>query len=365
MFNRKYIDKLTTEMEKREVDAMIITPSTDLEFLMGFSPHMDERFQGLFYLKDRRYFYIVPKLNEEEIGKAIGKDAAIYAWDDGEGYLGQVKKAFEDFDLMHKKIAVNGSTRAISMLDIQGIVEVNFINGNEILEEIRIIKDEEETEYLRKAAKLADEVYEDIVKFIRPGIQEKDIKDKIEELFMEKGGDGLSFNPIIASGPNSSKPHYNEYARYIQEKDVIILDFGCTYKGLCSDMSRTVFVGGISDEERKVYEIIYQANKAGEKAAKEGVAAESVDKVSRDVIKNAGYGEYFLNRLGHGIGYSVHEAPDIKGGNERILEKGMAFSIEPGIYMPGKFGMRIEDIVCITENGSEVLNKASKEIIIV
>lgn len=365
MFNTKYFNKLLSVMKKDNVDAMLIAPSTDLQFLMGFSPHMDERFQGLFILNNGRYFYIVPKLNREEIESVLGKDACIYAWDDGEGYLGKVKNGFTDFDLISKTIGVNSSTRGVNILDIKETLEVNFINGNEILEEIRIIKDEEEIENLKKAAQLADEVFNDIIKFIRPGIQERDIKDKIEELFMEKGADGLSFNTIVASGPNSSKPHYNAYSRYIQEKDVIILDFGCKYKGLCSDMSRTVFVGGISDEEKEIYDIVYRSNEAGEKFVKEGIAAESVDKVSRDIIKNAGYGEYFINRLGHGIGYSVHEAPDIKGGNKRILEKGMAFSIEPGIYIPGKFGMRIEDIVVIGKNGPEVINKSSKEIIIV
>lgn len=365
MFNNKFFNKLLSVMKKDNVTAMLIAPSSDLEFLMGFSPHMDERFQGLFVLNDGRYFYVVPKLNREEIANVLGEESPIYAWDDGEGFLCKVKEGFNDFDLVNKTIGVNASTKAVSILDIKNALDVNFINGNEILEEIRIIKDEQEIEYLKKAAKLADEVFIDIVKFIRPGIQERDIKNKIEELFMEKGADGLSFNPIVASGPNSSKPHYNEDSRYIQEKDVIILDFGCKYKGLCSDMSRTVFVGGVSDEEREIYDIVYRSNEAGEKYAKEGVAAESVDKVSRDVIKNAGYGDYFLNRLGHGIGYSVHEAPDIKGSNNRILEKGMAFSIEPGIYIPGKFGMRIEDIVVIGKDGPEIINKSSKELIIV
>lgn len=365
MFNSKFFNKLLSVMKKDNVAAMLIAPSSDLEFLMGFSPHMDERFQGLFVLNDGRYFYVVPKLNREEIANVLGEESPIYAWDDGEGFLCKVKEGFNDFDLVNKTIGVNASTKAVSILDIKNALDVNFINGNEILEEIRIIKDEQEIEYLKKAAKLADEVFTDIVKFIRPGIQERDIKNKIEELFMEKGADGLSFNPIVASGPNSSKPHYNEDSRYIQEKDVIILDFGCKYKGLCSDMSRTVFVGGVSDEEREIYDIVYRSNEAGEKYAKEGVSAESVDKVSRDVIKNAGYGDYFLNRLGHGIGYSVHEAPDIKGSNNRILEKGMSFSIEPGIYIPGKFGMRIEDIVIIGKDGPEIINKSSKELIIV
>lgn len=364
MLNEVYLDKLVSIMGMEKVDAMLIAPSEDLEFLLGFSPHMDERFQGLFLTKDKEMFYIVPQLNREEMqGVLEGKE--VYDWGDGEGFLDTVVSALEKFGLKNKTIGVNGATSATSILDINNRINVNFVNGRPILEELRIIKSDEELENLRKAAAIADKVYEEILGYIRPGLQEKDIKEKIQELFIKNGADGNAFNPIVASGPNSSKPHYNQYSRYIQEKDVIILDFGCKYKGLCSDMSRTVFVGGVTEEERKIYDIVYKAQDEGEKAVREGVTAESVDVVSRNIIKDAGYGQYFLNRLGHGIGFSVHEAPDIKGGNKRILEKGMAFSIEPGIYLPGKFGVRIENIMVIGKNGPEAINKANKGIVVV
>ncbi|SHJ54818.1 M24 family metallopeptidase [Paramaledivibacter caminithermalis] len=365
MLNKKYIDKLIGIIKDEKLDAMFIAPSEDLEFLMGFSPHMDERFQGLFITKDGQLFYIVPKLNREEILDTLGNNGKVFDWGDGEGFLGVLAKSFEEYNLLYKTIGVNGTARAVNMLDIKTKLEVDLKNGKQILEELRIIKSGEEIEKLRVAAKMADDVFEQLVEFIKPGILERDIKDKIGELFMEMGADGLSFEPIVASGPNSSKPHYNKDSRVIEEKDIIILDFGCKYKGLCSDMSRTVFVGDISKEEKKIYDIVYRANEAAEKYVKEGVAAESVDKVARNIIKEEGHGEHFLNRVGHGIGYSVHEAPYIKGGNERKLQKGMAFSIEPGIYIPGKFGMRIEDIVVISEKGVEILNKAPKEIIVI
>ena len=364
MLNEAYLDKLVGIMGTEGVDAMLIAPSEDLEFLLGFSPHMDERFQGFFITKDKEMFYIVPQLNREEMQDTL-KGRKVYDWSDGEGFLDTVETAFKEFGLESKTIGVNGTTSAVSILDIKNRINVNFVNGRPILEELRIIKSDEELENLRRAAAIADRVFEEILEYIKPGLQEKDIKEKIQELFIKNGADGMAFNPIVASGPNSSKPHYNQYSRYIQEKDVIILDFGCKYKGLCSDMSRTVFVGGVTDEERKIYDIVYKAQDEGEKAVKEGVTAESVDAVSRNIIKEAGYGEYFLNRLGHGIGFSVHEAPDIKGGNKRVLEKGMAFSIEPGIYLPGKFGVRIENIMIIGKDGPEAINKANKEIVVV
>jgi len=365
MLNKKYSDKLCEIMVKNNVDATMIGPSADLKFLMNYSPQPDERFQSLFLLSDKRYFYISPELTYEEIRDKLDNDADIYKWGDHEEFSDIVADAMNKYKLSGKNIGVNNGIAAINLIDIKEKINTHFVNGHHIMEILRIVKDESEIEKLRKTAKLADEVMGETIDSICPGMTERDIKKKIEELFMQKGADGLSFEPIVASGPNSSMPHYCEDSRVIQKKDIIILDLGCKYKGYCSDISRTVFVGGITDEEKKVYDIILRANKAGEEAAKQGVKAEKVDKASRDIIKSEGYGQYFLNRTGHGIGISVHEAPYIRTGNKQILEKGMAFSVEPGIYMQNKFGMRIEDIVVIGDDGPEVLNKFTKEIIVI
>ncbi|NLN48124.1 MAG: aminopeptidase P family protein, partial [Clostridiales bacterium] len=207
--------------------------------------------------------------------------------------------------------------------------------------------------------------FEEIVKFIKPGITEKDIANRLKELLIELGGESLSFDPIVASGPNSSKPHYSEDSRVIEEKDLIILDYGCKYKGYCSDISRTVFVGEPTEEQKKVYEIVLKANMEAEKAVKEGVTAHEVDATAQKVIRENGYGEYILSRTGHGIGIAVHEAPYIRQGNDQVLKTGMAFSVEPGVYIAGKFGMRVEDIVVVDGSGVNVLNKAPKEMTIV
>ncbi len=365
MLNKKYVDKLCRIMVKNKIDGMMIGPSIDLKFLMNYSPQPDERFQSLFLLTDKRYFYISPEITYEEIIDKLDDDADIYQWGDHEEFSDIVAAAMNKYKLPDKSIGVNNGITAINLIDIQEKINAKFINGHGILEMLRVIKDESEIEKLRKSAKLADEVMGETIDCIRPGMKEKDIKNKIEELFIQKGADGLSFESIVASGPNSSMPHYCEDSRVIQKKDIIILDLGCKYKGYCSDISRTVFVGGITDEEKKVYSIILKSNEAGEKMAKQGVIAEDVDKASRDIIENEGFGQYFLNRTGHGIGISVHEAPYIRTGNKQILEKGMAFSVEPGIYMQNKFGMRIEDIVLIGADGPEVLNHFTKEIIVI
>lgn len=360
---KEYLNKLVDIIRKNEIDAMLIAPSEEMEFILGHNTHLCERFQALIIKNDGTYFYICNLLTVDEIQSVLGPDIKVYGWFDGDVFTDTVKKAFEEQGLIGKTIAVNSTERAFIILQIMEAVDVKFINGKPYLEVMRLIKNEEELNNLRMAARITDESYEELIKFIKPGIKEADIAKKMNEIFREKGADeGFT---MVCSGPNSSYPHYNDDQRVIQEKDIIILDWGCKYNNMCADISRTIFVGGITDEERKVYEIVRASQEAGEKAAVKGAYIPDVDKAAREIIEKAGYGKYFFTRLGHGIGYSVHEAPDIKASNKRHLEKGMVFSIEPGIYMAGKFGIRIENIVAVTEDGNEVLNKASKDIVII
>jgi len=361
--NKKFIDKLIDEMKKIGAEVVYITPGEVLEFLVGHSPYMCERFQGLFIKDTKEMFYISNAISSEEMINTFKDEVKVYSWFDGDGFIPVLKKAFEDYGIKDQKIYLSSESRAVDFIDIMDNTDIKVAHGKELLENIRIIKSEEEAEYMSKAGSLADEAFNELIKYIKPGMYEGDINDKLNEIYYKMGVEP-SFNSIIASGRNSSMPHYNSYDRKIESKDIIILDFGCKYKGLCSDMTRTVFIGDITEEEKKVYDIVLSANLAGENACKPGVTAKDVDKVARDIIEDEGYGNYFLTRLGHGIGYSVHEAPDIKGTNNTVLSPGMTFSIEPGIYLKDKFGIRIEDIVLVTSEGKEILNKSSKDIII-
>ena len=360
---KKYLDKLVSILQKKNIDAILIAPSEEMEFIMGHNTHICERFQALIIKKDGSYFYICNLLTKDEVQGVLGPDIKVYGWFDGNVFTDTVKKAFEEQGLIGKTIAVNSTERAFLILQIMEAMDVRFINGKPVLEDMRMIKDEEELNNLRMAAKITDESYEELLKFIKPGMKEADIARKMNEIFKEKGADeGFT---MVCSGPNSSYPHYNDDQRVIQEKDIIVLDWGCKYNNMCADMSRTVFVGGVTEEERKVYEIVKASQEAGEKSAVKGAYIPDVDKKARDIIEESGYGKNFFTRLGHGIGYSVHEAPDIKASNHQNLQKGMVFSIEPGIYLAGNFGIRIENIVAVTEGGNEVLNKATKEIQII
>lgn len=353
-------------MAQNQVDGVMIGPSGDLEYLVGFNPGGCERLQALVITRDKRHFYICNQLYLEDMQRVFSSDTRFYVWSDADGWQDTLHCALEDMGLAGACIAVSDSIRAVDLIDMKNFFSGIFVNGNGMLEEFRVIKREEDLENMRRAAHLADQVMAEMADYIRPGMTEKNIKEKILERFPQIGAHGISFTPIIASGLNSSRPHYCEDGRMITEKDVIVLDFGCKFNGLCSDISRTYFVGGISEEEEKIYRIVSQAHQAAVHTAKAGVACGDVDKAARDVIESAGYGDCFLNRTGHGIGFDVHEAPYIRGNSTQILERGMAFSIEPGIYIPGKFGMRIEDIVAINHDGAtEILNRCSREITVI
>ena len=357
------LEKLRSQIVKQDLDCMIMAPSGDMNFFIGFSPHLCERFQALFVLKNKEFFYIANAIYREEMQAALPKGTPIYIWDDAAGWHEIIQKAFKEHNLDTAAIGINDTIRGVDLLDLQRLFDqCRFKHATNILESCRMIKTPEQVSCLKSAARYADQVMEEIKFFIKPGIMERDIKNQILKAFAEMGLDP-SFEPIIASGTNNSIPHYNKDSRIVQEKDVIILDFGCRVSGFCSDTSRTYFVGKISSRETEIYTIVKQAFEAAADTAREGMTAGQVDKAARDIIDNAGYGAFFLNRTGHGIGMDVHEAPYIRGNNSQKLEKGMAFSIEPGIYIPGVVGMRIEDIFIINDQGKgESLNYSSKEI---
>lgn len=358
------VEEVARRLSAASLDALIIGPNTDLAYLAGLTPLSDERFKALVVLNDGRFFHICPELYYEETREALGTAADIFVWSDADGFLGAAQAANQKYQMDHMAIGVNDAIRAVDLLSLRTVTTGRFEIGSSVLEEVRVCKDAEERGFLREAARLADEVAVEILPFIHAGVGEGEVKKRIGELFAMKGAPELAFETIVASGPNSSRPHYTGGDRIITDHDVVVLDFGCRYHGYCSDTSRMVFVGEPTDEQRTIYDIVLKANLAGERAAGVGVAAGDVDAAARDVIESAGYGAAFLNRTGHGIGLADHEAPYINHGNPLILQDGMAFSVEPGIYLAGRFGMRVEDIVLIDGGKTETLNRSPKDMTI-
>ena len=360
--NLFYKDKLCEVLKNNNVDAILIAPSEELEFMLGHTTHICERFQALFIKATGEYFYVCNMLTFDEISMYMDGNK-VYGWYDKEGFLPTFKKAMEENGLIGKTIGVNSTERACLVLDMMQNVDVKFVNGKPLLERMRIHKTAEEIENLRIAGKITDDTYYEILKYVKPGMSEKDVVDFIKAEFAKRGADfGFA---IVATGENAALPHYADDKRIIEENDVVLCDFGCVYKGLCADMTRTFFVGAVTDEQKKMYDYVLRSQCAGVDAAVNGAFVPDVDKAARDIIDESGYGPTFVTRLGHGIGYSVHEAPDIKQSNPINLEPGMVFSIEPGIYRVGEFGIHIEDIMLVTEDGHELLNNATKELIVV
>lgn len=363
MIREDRLKKLADELSSWGFDGIYLGPSTDLEYISGLDTHPDERVRGLMISADGRCFAMTPLLYKEEMRNAFG-DVPFYAeWNDHEGFTDAFRLGCEKLGLVGKKIAFNDGVRAVDMLAVRDTMDIQMYNGAKVLDPMRSRKDEEELELLREASRMVDKVVYSLIEFIRPGMTERQIIKKIPEFFEDAGCSSMSFAPIVASGPNGSMPHYAGDKRVIEENDLVILDLGGRHNGYCSDTTRTLFIGTPTEEQKKVYEIVREAQAAGEAAVKPGATGQDVDRAARKVIVDAGYGDYFFNRVGHGIGIAVHESPFIIEGNDKPLVPGNVFSVEPGIYLPGKFGIRIENLVAVRPDGTgEALNHTPREL---
>ncbi|MBR3978353.1 MAG: aminopeptidase P family protein [Oscillospiraceae bacterium] len=229
----------------------------------------------------------------------------------------------------------------------------------------RAVKEPWELDRIRQAQKITDQAFSEVITRIKPGMTEKQLQAELIYCLYKNGGEGLSFDPIVVSGPNTSLPHGVATDRVIQEGDFVTMDFGVLYGGYCSDMTRTVAVGYATEEMKKVYETVLQAQLAGLAATKAGVTGKEIDAAARNVIREAGYGDYFGHGYGHSLGMEVHEPPNCNPRGETPMEVNMITSAEPGIYLPGKFGVRIEDLAIFTAEGHENITKSPKNLIIV
>ena len=258
-------------------------------------------------------------------------------------------------------------SRAISheqFLRYVEVLEVELQRTTDLIEGLRVIKEQEEIEKIRKAVEITDAAFAHILDFIKPGVTEREIALELEFYQKRMGGEKNAFDFIVASGQRSALPHGVASEKVIEKGDFVTLDFGVFYQGYCSDLTRTVVVGEPDEKQREVYELVLKAQLAVIENVKAGMSCKEVDEIARGIIGDAGYRENFGHGLGHGIGLEIHEGPRVSFTSETILQTGMVMTNEPGIYIPGWGGVRIEDDLLITEEGCEVLNKAPKELII-
>lgn len=236
-----------------------------------------------------------------------------------------------------------------------------FLNASVAVDRQRAVKDAHEQNAMIVCSQVNDAAMEEFRKLIHPGVTEREIAAQIPGIYKALGADRMDFG-IVAFGKNAADPHHGPDDTVLQEGDCVLLDVGCIKDSYCSDMTRTFFYRNVSRKAEEVYEIVKNANEAAEKAVRPGMRFCDIDRIARDIITNAGYGPYFIHRLGHSIGLTDHEFGDVSSVNEDIIKPGMVFSIEPGIYLPGEFGIRIEDLVLVTENGCRILNQYEKKL---
>lgn len=233
-----------------------------------------------------------------------------------------------------------------------------------LLDELRAAKDEDELEAMRKAQKITDEAFRAVLSFIRAGMTEREVAARLVYEMMRRGADKVSFDPIVAAGPNGSRPHAVPGDRVIEQGMFVTMDFGCKVDGYCSDMTRTVAVGQPDEEMERVYETVLEAQKAGIAAARAGVTGAEIDAAARRIIAQAGYGEYFSHSFGHSLGIDIHESPNASPRETREMPENAVISAEPGIYIPGKFGVRIEDVLILKQGGCEDITRSPRNLII-
>jgi len=345
------------------LNGILVTPGPDLLYLTGYAPvAITERITVLVVPADAEPVMLVPRLERPDAEAATGApNLRITDWTDGSDPY-TVSAALL---AATGRYALSDSAWAMHLLGLQDRLPASsYVSMTHALPMLRAIKDDDEIARLSAAGAAADQAYEEIVTMRFAGRSETDVGADLADLLRRFGHSQVDFT-VVGSGPNGANPHHEIGPRTIEDGDMVVLDFGGLKHGYGSDTTRTVHVGEPTIEEREVHDIVRLAQQAGFEAVRPGVECQDIDRASRAVITDAGYGDYFIHRVGHGIGLTTHEPPYLVEGETQILHPGMCFSIEPGIYLPQRFGVRIEDIVTVTADGGRRLNQTSHEMRIV
>lgn len=355
---RGRLARARTALREAGIDVLLVGPSSDLRYLTGIDAHLSERLNLLILPVEGEAGFVVPRLEAPNVAAASSL-VALHVWDETEA---PAELAARVVGADAKVAAVGDQLQSVFLLRLQAALPgASWRPSGPLLRGLRMHKDAAELEALREAARQTDAAWAEFVEGGPiSGLTEREAIDRLMALTTRHGmrpGFG-----ICASGPNSASPHYHTGDRVIEEGDAVVFDWGGNHEGYYSDMTRTVFVGQPTEEYRRVYETVRAANEAAFAAVRPGVACEEIDRTARDVIAEAGYGEAFIHRLGHGLGMDVHEEPYLVRGNRLPLAPGMVFSDEPGIYLEGSFGVRIEDTVVCTEDGAERINGAPRDL---
>lgn len=361
---RDRVARLQAEMDRQGIDLTLIGPSSDFYYLTGHEAHLSERMTLLVVPRAGHPSVVVPVL-EAPLIVARQELFDISAWTETESPAERAASLMELRDGgQGTAIAVGDQLWSVFLLRLQAALpNARWLSATPVMRPLRMHKDEPERELLREVSRRTDEAWEEFIASDRiAGLTERDAMALLRDRTAARG---LAIHGgICASGPNSASPHHHTGDRVIQPGDAVIFDWGGTLEGYHSDVTRTVHIGPPSDEFRTVYETVRRANEAAWRAVRPGVACQDIDRAARDVITAAGYGDAFIHRVGHGLGLDIHEEPYLVGGNELPLAAGMVFSDEPGIYLEGRFGVRIEDtVICLDDRGDRI-NDATRDLVV-
>ncbi|WP_199571418.1 aminopeptidase P family protein [Streptomyces murinus] len=342
---------------------LLVAPGPDMVWLTGYTPTaVTERLTLLVLAPGQDPVLVVPTLEAPDAEHSVAGEAlTLCDWTDGKDPYAVTAELLDG----RGRYGISDNTWGMHVLGLQRTLpDSSYAALTDALPMLRAVKDAAEVELLAAAGAAADAAFEEIRKVTFAGRRESDLGRDLAALLRRFGHSQVDFT-IVGSGPNGANPHHEVGDRVIRRGDMVVLDFGGLKDGYGSDTTRTVHVGEPTEEERRVHDIVREAQEAGYQAVRPGVACQEVDRAARKVITDAGYGEYFIHRTGHGIGVTTHEPPYMIEGEELPLVPGMCFSVEPGIYLPGRFGVRIEDIVTVTEDGGRRLNNTGREMVTV
>jgi Xaa-Pro aminopeptidase len=359
------IDRLRVQMAEHGVDAVVVSPGSDLRYLSGYDALPLERPTLLVVRHEGPVRLLAPHLEEVRAAQEVQLESVeIVSYGEHDDALGVAGALIADAPPARGRIAVGDQMWASFLLGLQHAVpDRRWSTASEVIAPLRSIKDEDELALLAAVGRAIDDVHRAVPDVLRPGRRERDVARDLASMIREQHDD-VSF-VIVASGPNAASPHHEPGDRTVVDGDVVVVDIGGTLDGYCSDMTRTYAVGSVPDGFADAYEVLRAAQSAAVAAVRPGVTAGSIDAAARQVLVDAGLGDAFIHRTGHGIGLDTHEPPWILGGNELVLEEGMTFSVEPGFYLEGRFGARIEDIVAVSADGSVSYNVVDRDLVVI
>lgn len=362
------VQRLIEQMHRAGVDCVALVPGPNMVYLTGLHFHLSERPVIAFFPASGPPALLVPTLEAVKTEHAATPiDWRLFTYGDEEGPDDTCAHACTSLSLAGKQLAVERLTMRVLELEMvqRDAPGVQVVPAEPLLARLRVVKDTDELAHMRRAVAIAEEALTHTLKTIRPGMTEREIAAELSVSLLRGGSGALPFEPIVQSGPNSASPHATPSSRQLAPGDLLLIDFGATVGGYASDITRTFAIGEPEPEWVEIHEVVQAANAAGRSATGPGVPCQEVDRAARRVIEEAGYGAYFIHRTGHGLGLQGHEPPYIVEGNEQPLQVSMTFTVEPGIYLPDRGGVRVEDDVVVTEDGCESLTSFERGVRVV